>query len=126
MEAGKGMEPGKDRGKEGCEFPNTTTTTSSSAAPTSTATSTPASCSPPPPRLSAPPSAHAEYQEWVVDKVLEKAATEDKEQERERLAEWTPHGNQEMQEAAASDDGPCASGLEASVGNCGKLKCIFR
>ena len=29
-----------------------------------------------------------------------------------RLGEWTPHGSQEMQ--------------EASVGNCGKLKCIFR
>ena len=61
-----------------------------------------------------------------MDKVAEKAASEEKEQERERLAEWTPHGSQEMQEAAASDDGPCASGLEASVGDSGKLKCIFR
>ena len=61
-----------------------------------------------------------------MDKVAEKAVSEEKERERERLAEWTPHGSQEMQEAAASDDGPCAYGLEASVGNCGKLKCIFR
>ena len=61
-----------------------------------------------------------------MDKVAEKAASEEKERERERLAEWMPHGSQEMQEAAASDDGPCASGLEASVGDSGKLKCIFR
>ena len=124
-EPGKGMGPGKDRGKEDSESPTTTTTTSSSAAPTSTATSTPGSCSPPR-RLSAPPSAHAKYQERVVDKVVEKAATEEKELERERLAEWMPHGSQEMQEAAVSDDGPCAFRLEASVGDCGKLKCIFR
>ena len=44
--------------------------------------------------------------------MAEKAATEEKERERERLAEWTPHGSQEMQ--------------EASVADCGKLKCIFR
>ena len=58
--------------------------------------------------------------------MAEKAASEEKERERERLAEWMPHGSQEMQEAAASDDGPCAYRLEASVGDCGKLKCIFR
>ena len=137
MEAGKGMEPGKDRGKDS-ESPTTTpttastvststttTTTSSSVSVATTATNTPASCSPPPHRLSGPPSTHAEYREWVVDKVAEKAASEEKERERERLVEWTPHGSQEMQEGAASDDGPCASGLEASIGNSGKLKCIF-
>ena len=118
----KGMGPGKDDS----ESPTTTTTISSSAAPTITATSTPASGSPPPRCMSAPPSVHGEYREWVVDKVAEKAASEEKERERERLAEWTPHGSQEMQQAAASDDGPCAYGLEASVGDCGKLKCIFR
>ena len=123
---GRMEEPGKDGGKEDSECPATTTTTSSSAAPTSTATSTPASGSPPLRCLSAPPSAHGEYREWVVDKVAEKAASEEKERERERLAEWTRHGSQEMQEAAASDDGPCAYGLVALVGDCGKLKCIFR
>ena len=56
--------------------------------------------------------------------MAEKAASEEKEWEREPLAEWMPHGSQEMQEE--SDDGPCAYRLEASVGNCGKLKCIFR
>ena len=55
---------------------------------------------------------HGAYREWVVDKVAEKAATEEKERERERLVEWTPHGSQEMQ--------------EASVADCGKLKSIFR
>ena len=119
------MGPGKDGGKDS-ESPTTTTTTSSSAVPTSTATSAPASCSPPPHCLSAPPSVHGEYREWMVDKVAEKEASEEKERERECLAEWTPHGSQEMQQAAASDDGPCAYGLEASVGDCGKLKCIFR
>ena len=119
---GRMEEPGKDGRKEDSESPTTTTTTSSSAAPTITATSTPVSGSPTPRCLSAPPSVHGDYQEWVVDKVAEKAASEEKERERERLAEWMPHGSQEMQEAAASDDGPCAYGLEAS----GKLKCIFR
>ena len=99
IEAGKGMGQGKDGGKE------------DSAATTITATSTPASGSPPPRCLSAPPSVHGEYREWVVDKVAVKAATEE-ERERECLAEWMPHGSQEMQ--------------EASVGDCGKLKCIFR
>ena len=119
-------EPGKDGGKEDSECHATTTTTSSSAAPTSTATSTPALGSPPPRCLSGPPSAHGEYRECVVDKVAERAASEEKERERGRLAEWTPHVSQEMQEAAASDDGPCAYGLEASVGDSGKLNCIFR
>ena len=93
-EPGKGMGQGKDSGKE------------DSATTTITVTSSPPRC------LSAPPSVPGEYQEWVVDKVAEKAATEEKERERERLAECKPHGSQEMQ--------------EASVADCGKLKCIFR
>ena len=78
IEARKGMGQGNDGGKEDSETPATTTTTSSSAAPTITATSTAASGSPPPCCLSAPTSAHGEYWEWVVDKVAEKAATEEK------------------------------------------------
>ena len=70
IEAWKWMGQGKDGGKE------------NSAATTITATSTPASGSSPPRCLSAPPRVHGEYREWVVDKVAEKAATEEKERER--------------------------------------------